>query len=166
MINNFKTYGLIGLCLILFCLSLFKSCELEKAKKVAESNRVPDTIYISKPYKVVKIEKEYIEKPVKVLVYMKDTVLRQQAEQSDIITGIDFKRHSIFHKLDLITIDKINPHGIVFSNQYQVPPIKEFKIDLNGNLQTKKKRYTGLKIVAGIIASSATVYFIHKGIFK
>lgn len=166
MINNFKIYGLIGLCLILLCLLLFKSCELKKAKQVAENNRVPDTIFISKPYKVVEIEKEYIEKPVKVLVYMKDTALRQQVEQSDIITGIHFKRHNIFHKLDFIKIDKIDPQGIVFSNQYQVPPIKELKIDLNGNLQIKKKRYIGLKIVAGIIASGTTVYFINKGIYK
>ena len=166
MINSIKTYGLIGLCFILLFLLLFKSCELEKAKQLAEDNRVPDTVFIPKPYKVVEIKKEYIEKPVKVLVYMKDTSLRQQAEHSDIITGVDFKRHNIFRKLDLITIDKINPQGIVFSNQYQVSPIKELRIDLNGNLQTKKKRYIGLKIMAGIIASGATVYFIHKGIYK
>lgn len=166
MINNIKTYGLVGLCFILLFLLLFKSCELDKAKQVAEINRIADTVYVSKPYKVVEIKKEYIEKPVKVLVYLKDTALRQQAEHSDIITGIDFKRHNLFHKLDFIKIDKMNPQGIVFSNQYQVPPIRELTIDLNGNLQTKKKRYIGLKIAAGIIVSGATAYFIHYEIHR
>lgn len=144
----------------------FKSCELKKAQQVAELNRVPDTVYIPKPYKVVEIKKEYIEKPVKVFVYLKDTTLRKQAERSDIITGIDFKRHNLFRKLDFIKIDKINPQGIVMSNNYEVPPIRELKIDLNGNLQTKKKRYIGLKIVAGIILTSASVYVIQKEIKK
>ena len=89
MINNIKTYGLIGLCLILLFLLLFKSCELEKAKQFTENNRVPDTVYVPKPYKVVEIKKEYIEKPVRVLVYLKDTTLRKQAEHSDIITEIN-----------------------------------------------------------------------------
>jgi hypothetical protein len=162
MINNIKTYGLIGLCLILFFLLLFKSCELEKAKQFAENNRVPDTVFVPKPYKVVEIKKEYMEKPVRVLVYLKDTALRKQAEQSDIITEINFKRHNLFHKMDFIKIDRINPQGLVFSNEYQVPPVREIKIDLNGNLQTKKKRFVGLKIIASAVIVGTTAYFIHK----
>ena len=162
MINSIKTYGLIGLCLILLFLLLFKSCELEKAKQLAENNRVPDTVFVPKPYKVVEIKKEYIEKPVRVLVYLKDTALRKRAEHSDIITGIDFKRHNLFHKMDFIKIDKINPQGLVFSNEYQMPPIRELKIDLNGNLQTKKKRFVGLKIIASAVIVGTTAYFIHK----
>ena len=162
MINNIKTYGLIGLCLILLFLLLFKSCELEKARQVAEQNRVPDTVFVPKPYKVIEIKKEYIEKPVKVLVYLKDTALRQQAEHSDIITGVSFKRHNLFHKLDLIKIDKINPEGIVMSNEYKVPPIREIKIDLKGNLQIKKKRHIGLKIIASAVIVGTTTYFIHQ----
>jgi hypothetical protein len=117
---------------------------------------------VPKPYKVVEIKKEYIEKPVKVLVYLKDTALRKQAEHSDIITGIDFNRHNLFHKMDFIKIDKINPKGLVFSNEYEVPPVREIKIDMNGNLQTKKKRYRGLKIIASAVIVGTTTYFIHK----
>ena len=160
--NNVKLYGLTAICILFAFLLAFKSCELNKAQQVAELNRVPDTVYVPKPYKVVEIKKEYIEKPVKVFVYLKDTLLRKQAERSDIITGIDFKRHNLFRKLDFIKIDKINPQGIVMSNTYEVPPIRELKIDLNGNLQTKKKRYIGLKIVAGIILTSTSVYVIQK----
>lgn len=166
MISNIKTYGLIALCFILLFLLLFKSCELEKAKQVLEQNRVPDTVFVPKPYKVIVIKKDYIEKPVRVLVYLKDTALRNQVEHSDIITGIDFKRHNLFQKLDLIKIDKINPQGIVMSNEYQVPTVREIKIDLNGNLQTKKKRYIGLKILASALAIGTTSYFIHQQLHK
>ena len=139
--NNVKLYGLTAICLVLAFLLMAKSCELEHANNIAEKSRVPDTVFVPKPYKVVEIKKEYIEKPVKVLVYLKDTTLRKQAEHSDIITGINFKRHNLFNKMDFIKIDKINPQGLVFSNEYKVPPIRELKIDLNGNLQTKKKQY-------------------------
>lgn len=160
--NNVKLYGLTAICILFALLLAFKSCELENAKQFAENNRVPDTVYVPKPYKVIEIKKEYIEKPVKVLVYSKDTTLRKQAERSDIITGINFKRHNLFRKLDFIQIDRINPQGIVMSNTYEVPPIKELKIDMNGNLQTKKKRYIGLKIIASAVIVGTTSYFIHR----
>ena len=164
--NNVKLYGLTAICLVLAFLLMAKSCELEHANNIAEKNRVPDTVFVPKPYKVVEIKKEYIEKPVKVLVYLKDTTLRKQAEQSDIITGINFKRHNLFNKMDFIKIDKINPQGLVFSNEYKVPPIRELKIDLNGNLQTKKKRYIGLKIIASAVVVGTTSYFIHREFIK
>lgn len=160
--NNIKLYGLTAICLVLAFLLMAKSCELEHAKQTAETNRIPDTVFVSKPYKVVEIKKEYIEKPVKVFVYLKDTTLRKQAEQSDIITSVNFKRHHLFQKLDLIKIDRINPQGIVMSNEYQVPPVREIKIDMNGNLQTKKKRYIGLKIIASAVIVGTTSYFIHQ----
>jgi hypothetical protein len=160
--NNIKLCGLTAICLLLAFLLMAKSCELEHAKNSVEKYRVPDTVFVPKPYKVVEIKKEYIEKPVKVLVYLKDTTLRKQAEHSDIITGIDFKRHNLFHKFDLIKIDKINPQGIVMSNEYEVPPVREIKIDLNGNLQTKKKRHIGLKIIASAVIVGTTSYFIRQ----
>jgi hypothetical protein len=160
--NNIKLFGLLGICILFALLFAFKSCELEKVKQLAENNRVPDTIFVAKPYKVIEIKKEYIEKPVKVIVYLKDTTLRKQAEHSDIITGINFKRHNLFNKMDFITIDKINPHGIVLSHEYEVPPVREIKIDMNGNLQTKKKRYIGLKIIASALIVGTTTYFIHQ----
>ena len=92
--NNIKLYGLTAICLLLAFLLMAKSCELEHSKNSVEKNRVPDTVFVPKPYKVVEIKKEYIEKPVRVLVYLKDTTLRKQAEQSDIITGVNFKRHN------------------------------------------------------------------------
>lgn len=164
--NNVKLYGLTAICLVLAFLLMAKSCELEHAKNTAEKNRVPDTVFVPKPYKVIEIKKEYIEKPVKVLVYLKDTTLRKQAEQSDIITGINFKRHNLFNKMDFIKIDKINPQGLVFSNEYKVPPIRELKIDLNGNLQTKKKQHIGLKIIASAVVVGTTSYFIHREFIK
>lgn len=164
--NNVKLYGLTAICLVLAFLLMAKSCELEHANNIAEKSRVPDTVFVPKPYKVVEIKKEYIEKPVKVLVYLKDTTLRKQAEHSDIITGINFKRHNLFNKMDFIKIDKINPQGLVFSNEYKVPPIRELKIDLNGNLQTKKKRYIGLKIIASAVIVGTTSYFIHREFIK
>ena len=164
--NNVKLYGLTAICLVLAFLLMAKSCELEHAKNTAEKNRVPDTVFVPKPYKVIEIKKEYIEKPVKVLVYLKDTTLRKQAEQSDIITGINFKRHNLFNKMDFIKIDKINPQGLVFSNEYNVPPIRELKIDLNGNLQTKKKQHIGLKIIASAVVVGTTSYFIHRELIK
>lgn len=164
--NNIKLYGLTAICLLLAFLLMAKSCELEHAKNSVEKYRVPDTVFVPKPYKVVEIKKEYIEKPVRVLVYLKDTTLRKLAEHSDIITGIKFKRHNLFNKMDFIKIDKINPQGLVFSNQYKMPPIRELKIDLNGNLQTKKKRYIGLKIIASAVIIGTTSYFIHWKIHK
>lgn len=164
--NNIKLYGLTAICLLLAFLLMAKSCELEHGKNSVEKNRVPDTVFVPKPYKVVEIKKEYIEKPVKVYVYLKDTTLRKKAEQSDIITGVNFKRHNLFQKMDFIKIDKINPQGLVFSNEYQVPPVREIKIDLNGNLQTKKKRYIGLKIIASAVIVGTTSYFIHRKIHK
>ena len=62
--NNIKLYGLTGICLVLTLLLMVKSCELKKAKEEAELNRVPDTVFVPKPYKVVEIKKEYVEKPV------------------------------------------------------------------------------------------------------
>ncbi len=160
--NNIKLYGLTAICLLLAFLLMAKSCELEHSKNSVAKNRVPDTIFVPKPYKVVEIKKEYIERPVRVLVYLKDTTLRKQAEHSDIITGINFKRHNLFRKMDFIKIDKINPKGLIFSNEYEVPPVREIKIDLNGNLQIKKKRYIGLKIIAGAVIVGTTSYFIHQ----
>lgn len=160
--KNIKLYGLSAICILFAILLTFKSCELERVKQIAEKNRIPDTVFVPKPYKVIEIKKEYIEKPVKVLVYLKDTALRKQVEQADIITGIDFKRHSLFHRMDFIRVDKINNQGIVFSNEYEVPPAREIKIDLNGNLETKKKRHIAFKIIASAVLISTATYFIHQ----
>ncbi len=164
--NNIKLYGLTGICLLLAFLLMIKSCKLNKAKQEAEVNRVPDTIYVSKPYKVVEIKKEYIEKPVKVFVYLKDTALRKAAEHSDIITGIDFKSGNLFHKMDFIKVDKISPLGLITSNEYKMPEVREIKIDLKGNVEVKKKRHIPLKIIGTAFIIGTSAYFIHQEIHK
>lgn len=161
-----KTYSLVGLCLILFFLLLLKNCELKNAKSRVEKSRVPDTVFIPKPYKVTEIKKEYIEKPVKVYVYLKDTTLRKTLEKSDVVIGIAYKRHNLFQKLDFIKIDRITPNGSIFSNNYELQPVREFTIDLKGNLQSKRKRYTGLKIIAGVVMLGTASYFIHQELKK
>ncbi len=166
MRDKIKTYSLIGLCLILFFLLLLKNCELKNANNTVEATRVPDTVFVSKPYKVIEIKKEFIEKPVKVYVYLKDTFLRRQLEKSDIITGVEFKSHNIFQKLDFIKIDRITPNGSIFSNKYELQPVREFKIDFGGKLQSKRKRHRGLKIVAGIVMVGTASYFIHQELRK
>ncbi len=162
--NSVRLYGLIGVCLLFATLFIFKSCELERVRQTAERNHITDTVFVPIPYKVIEIRKEYIEKPVKVLIHLKDTTLRKQAEQSDIILGMNFKRHHLFQKFDKIKIDKINPQGMIFSNEYQVPTIREIKIDSKGNLQIKRKRHLGLKIIAGALIIGTSGYFIHRQI--
>ena len=166
MIAKIKFYTLLFICLILLILFTFKSCELDRARQKFSMNRIPDTVYVSKSYKVVEIKKEYIEKPVKVYVYLKDTSLRQKAEHSDIITGINIRNANVFHKMDFIKLDKINPQGIITSMEYQMPPLREIKIDFNGNLQGKKKRFTGLKTLAGTFILGTAGIVIYKGLHK
>lgn len=164
--NNIKLYVLMGICVILGLLLFLKSCQLEESQQLSMKNHVPDTVYISKPYKVVEIKTKYIEKPIKVFVYKTDTVFRKILEQSDIITGITYKKGNLFRKLDLVTIGKINLKGEVFESRYELPPLKEIKIDHKGNLQTKKKRYIGLKIIAGVVLTSSAGFFVHREIKK
>jgi hypothetical protein len=155
MIFNVKNISVMCIIAILLIALMVKSCELNRAENLAEKRRIPDTVYVSKPYKVVEIRKEYIEKPVKVYVYLKDTSLRREAEHSDIITGIDIKRANLFHRTDFLRVDRITPLGIVLSNEYQLPAFREVKIDMHANVQVKKKRFTKLKKAVGIILTVA-----------
>ena len=164
MKSNFKFYALTALCVVLFCLFLLKSCENKRLLNHVEKIRIPDTVFVSKPYKVIEIKKEYIEKPVKVFVYLKDTTLRKEAEHSDIITAVHVKRKNLFSSDDVIGIDKITPKGIILSSQYVTPEFREIKIDMNGNMQVKKKRFTKFKKVAGIILIGAAGFIIGKEI--
>ena len=150
------------LCIVLFCLFMVKSCENKRQLNHVEKIRIPDTVFVSKPYKVVEIKKEYIEKPVKVFVYLKDTTLRKEAEHSDIITAVHVKRKNLFSSDDIIGIDKITPKGIILSSQYVTPEFREIKIDMNGNMQVKKKRFTKFKRVAGIILIGAAGFILGK----
>ena len=164
MKSNFKFYGMTAICIVLFCLFLIKSCENKRLLNHVEKIRIPDTVFVNKPYKVVEIKKEYIEKPVKVFVYLKDTTLRKEAESSDIITAVHVKRKNLFSSDDIIGIDKITPKGIILSSQYVTPEFREIKIDMNGNMQVKKKKFTKFKKVAGIILIGAAGFIIGKEI--
>ena len=160
--SNFKNWSIAAVISTLLFLLLFKSCELNRAQKLSEQRRLPDTVFVSKPYKVIVIKKEYIEKPVKVFVYLKDTTLRKEAEHSDIITAIHVKRKNIFGNDDIIGIDRITPKGIVLSSQYETPAFREIKIDMQGNMQVKKKRFTKLKKIGTIVLISAAGFIIGK----
>jgi len=164
MKSNFKNWSVSIIIGILLFLLLFKSCELSKAEKLSEQRRLPDTVFVSKPYKVIVIKKEYIEKPIKVFVYLKDTTLRKEAEHSDIITAVHVKRKNIFGNDDIIGIDRITPKGIVLSSQYETPAFREIKIDMQGNMLVKKKRFTKLKKIGTIVLISAAGFIIGKEI--
>jgi hypothetical protein len=166
LLNKLKIYGLASLCLFLGCLLLLKSCELNHAKNKVEKTRIPDTVFVNKPYKVIEIQKEFIERPVKVYVYKRDTVFRKEIEKSDIILGVDVKRKNIFSSMETIKIDKISPEGIIMSNEYQEPAMREIKIDELGNMQVKKKRFTKLKRIAGIVIVGAAGFIIGKEVSK
>ncbi len=141
------------IAIILLLIAIVTACynKMQFYKKL--SLIAPDTVYVSKPYKVIVIKREYIEKPIKVLVYKKDTTLRKQAEHSDIITGIDLTP-------SLLTIDKIKPTGEIFSSQYNLPRFREIQIDGLGNAHIKKRRYIGLKILSGVLLAGTATYFI------
>ncbi len=164
MKSNFKSLFIATVIITLLFLLLLKSCENKRLLNHVEKIRIPDTVFINKPYKVVEIKKEYIEKPVKVFVYLKDTTLRKEAEHSDIITAVHVKRKNLFSSDDIIGIDKITPKGIILSSQYVTPEFREIKIDMNGNMQVKKKKFTKFKKVAGIILIGAAGFIIGKEI--
>jgi hypothetical protein len=119
------------------------------------SKATADTIYVKKPYPVTVIKTKYIERPVKVIVYLKDTNLRKSAESKDIITGINLSP-------SVLTIDKIKSTGEIFSSQYPLAPFREIKIDGQGNLQIKKKRYWGLKILGTAMVAATGAYLLLK----
>ncbi|MEO8760136.1 MAG: hypothetical protein ABI448_04545 [Bacteroidia bacterium] len=162
MKSNFKFYTMTAISIVLLCLFLLKSCENQRLLSHVEKIRIPDTVYIHKAYKVVEIKKEYIEKPVQVFVYLKDTSLRKEAEHSDIITAVHVKRKNLFGNEDIIGIDRITPKGIVLSSQYETPAFREIKIDMQGNMQVKKKRFTKLKKIGTIVLISAAGFIIGK----
>ena len=164
MLNKIKTYALIALCIALGFLLLVKSCENKKLQNHVEKLRIPDTVYVPKPYKVTEIKTQYIEKPVKVYVYIKDTTLRKEAEHTDIITGIDIKHRGLFQKMDFIKVDKITPKGIILSSEYQLPPLREIRIDEHGNVETKKKKFPKLRKAAGILIVGAAGFVIGREI--
>ena len=160
MPSKIKNISVVTVIAFLLMLLLVKSCENRRLEKRLEEARIPDTIFVKKPYKVTEIKTAYIEKPVKVYVYIRDTILRKEAEHSDIITGIDIKRKGLFTKMDFIKVDRITPRGIVLSSEYVLPPLREIRIDEHGNVEAKKKRFPKLKKAFGIILPLAAGFVI------
>ena len=166
MTSKIKSISIAAVIAILLILLLVKSCENKLLKKRIEETRIPDTVFVKKPYKVTEIKTQYVEKPVKVYVYLKDTTLRKEAEQSDIITGVHLKRKNLFSSDELLTLDKITPKGIVLRNEYITPKIGELRIDEKGNVEIKKKKFTKLKKAAAIILPIAAGFVIGREIYK
>lgn len=164
--TNFKIYSLILVCVLMGLMLLVKSCENRQLQKHLENVRVPDTFFVKKPYKVTEIKTQYIEKPIKVYVYLKDTTLRKEVEQSDIITGVHLKRKNLFSSDELLTLDKITPKGIVLRNEYITPKIGELRIDEKGNVEIKKKKFTKFKRAAAIILPLAAGFIIGREVYK
>ena len=166
MTSKIKSISIAAVIAILLILLLVKSCENKLLKKRIEETRIPDTVFVKKPYKVTEIKTQYVEKPVKVYVYLKDTTLRKEAEQSNIITGVHLKRKNLFSSDELLTLDKITPKGIVLRNEYITPKIGELRIDEKGNVEIKKKKFTKLKKAAAIILPIAAGFVIGREIYK
>jgi hypothetical protein len=160
MIFSIKNISVMCIIAILLIALLVKSCENKQLRNHVEKTRIPDTVFVKKPYKVIEIKTEYIEKPVKVFVYLKDTTLRKEAEHSDIVLGVDIKRKNIFSNEDIIKVDKITPLGIVMSSEYPLPTFREIKIDEHGNLEVKKKRFPKLRKVLRIVLIGAAGFII------
>ena len=119
--------GIIASSVIL-CVLLSKGCVGDtRYQKVIQT----DTVYVDKPYKVIKIKE--VEKPVKVTVFKTDTVYREKLIQDTLITHIEIDPK--YAKIHTIT-----PEGVPLIKDY---PLSSFdKIDINhqGSIQIKKRK--------------------------
>jgi hypothetical protein len=165
-LQNFKFYAALNLCLLLAIFLWVKTCENKKLNQAAQIVRIPDTVYINKLYKEIVIQKEYIQKPIKVYVYLKDTTLRNKVEKETIITGIEFTRKNLFQNMDMIKISKIDTAGLIMTDEFKLKPFRAFSVDGLGNLEAKPKRYLGLKIGTGIVIGIGTALLIQQLYFK
>lgn len=156
-----KNYLFIGIILLLVALLSIKSCQVHNLnKELANPLFKTDTIIRNIPYKVEVIKE--ITKPVIVIQYQTDTIIRQQAEEQTIITNVQFIKHNFFNrKLDFMQVDNIDTAGLIFSSKYNTYNFKSIKIDGTGNAQVKKKKFIALKVI-GIITVSATSYLFIK----
>ena len=169
-IFNWKTgFFLLFLVAIIFASYLGLS-NAYLQNKLSNARHITDTVYVDKPYKVEVIKKEYVEIPVKVTVYKRDTVFRDLMEKSDIITGVHYTSGGLFSKPKLV-LDKISPKGFVFSNEYNAPKeLKNLTIDYKGNLTTKPNIEFKVLKVGGItvVISAAALggYKLYKKLKK
>jgi hypothetical protein len=163
--QSLKFYAILNIAILLSVFLIQKSCQLNRLNALTSNEHKTDTVYISKPYEVIKIEKEYIEKPIKVYVYKRDTVFRQQIEHSTIISAIDIKQTGLFNPLTTIKIDKIDTMGLLFRDEFVFKNPRQINIDYLGHLQVKEKNFNRsktLKIIGGIAVGIAGSYFIYQ----
>jgi hypothetical protein len=120
-------YIIIGVVItILLCLPFYVGGVFHTTQRITTVKT--DTIFVNKPYKVVEIKKEVIEKPVKVYVYKTDTVFRQQIEKDTLIGAIQISKKKA-------KIHTLTPNGIPNINTYKLPPFESLTMDYKGNLQ-------------------------------
>lgn len=158
--KNPISFALAVLCLIL-AWSTFQSrqqlAELENRPSVVAQ---PDTVYVDKPYEVKVVEYRDRAVPVQVKVYPPDTLLRDTLERQDIITQVRLTKR-------VLTIDRIDPKGITFSEQYSLPEqlhkLHSIRIDHLGQVEVKpRKKHRVLKAGLVLIGAGATAYLILK----
>jgi hypothetical protein len=163
--QTLKFCAILNVAILLGIFLIQKSCQLNRLKALTSNGHKTDTVYVSKPYEVIKIEKEYIEKPIKVYVYKRDTLYRKQLENSTLISAIDIKQSGLFNPLTSIKIDKIDTLGLLFRDEFNFKNPRQITIDHLGNLQVKEKkmnRSKTLKIIGGIAVGIAGSYLIYQ----
>jgi hypothetical protein len=163
--QTLKFYAILNLALLLGIFLIQKSCQLHRLKALANLGHKTDTVYVSKPYEVIKIEKQFIEKPIKVYVYKRDTLYRKELENSTLISAIDIKQSGLFNPLTTIKIDKIDTLGLLFRDEFTFKNPRQITIDHLGNLQVKQNnfnRFKTLKIIGGIAVGVVGSYFIYQ----
>lgn len=118
-----------------------------------------DTVITKKPIAILKIKKDKIVLPKKVIVYKKDTTIRKKIEKETIITGITINRHiPILRRMDYIEVSKVDTLGLAFKDKYSISDFKEISIDNIGNVSISKRKKNIRKIA--IIATSVAVVAI------
>ena len=126
------------------------------------ANGKTDTVYKNKYYKQEVIKEVYIEKPVKVIVYLPDTNLRKAVQDTDIVVHTSYRPGSLFRPAKLV-VDKITPKGYVFSNSYNAGDLKSLEIDNTGNVSiTRKGKYLIFKIGIPIALIGTGTYIYYK----
>ena len=155
--------------LILLLLLSIGSCKYVFLRKELKNSSLKqiDTIIVNKPYPVLTIQTKYIEKPVSVIIYKKDTNLRNQVEKQTIITQVQFVKHSFINrKLNFLQVDKIDTAGFIFSSKYKVRNISELHIDNKGNVKIKRNWHLPILISGSLATTLGAIFVSKKYIFK
>lgn len=159
--NTKIKYTLIGgVITIALLLPFFVGGAFHSTERITQIQT--DTIYIDRPYKVIEIQKEVIEKPVKVFVYKTDTIYRKQLEKDTLLSAVKLTpKKAIIHTL--------TPQGIPHINQYTMPPFSSLTLTHKGKLQIIPEKHPRRKKTLrtiGAITIFATGVFLGTQIHK